>query len=267
MTNPRKYGAAPYSVAVIHGGPGAPGEVAQVAKQLSSLCGVLEPMQTEATIEGQIKELHSLLQQNGKLPVVLAGYSWGALLSFLFAARFPDFVRSLILIASPPLKDSYVPAIMETRLNRLDINGRKLLYRLVETLKNSEGKDKDIALEQLGTFMEKADSFDPLPAGDDDEKLGCQAVIFQTIAGEINELRKNGSLLDSARSIQCPVLAIHGDYDPHPAEGVEKPLASQIENFRFIRLTDCGHKPWLERRARDKFFEILSESIAKAVGK
>ncbi len=54
MKNLRKYGKAPFKVAVIHGGPGAPGEMAPVARELSSVSGVLEPLQTATTIEGQI---------------------------------------------------------------------------------------------------------------------------------------------------------------------------------------------------------------------
>jgi len=37
----RKYGAAPFDVAVIHGGPGAIGEMAPVARELALLFGVL----------------------------------------------------------------------------------------------------------------------------------------------------------------------------------------------------------------------------------
>jgi len=41
MKNLRKYGHKPFVVAVIHGGPGAPGEIAPVARELSSIRGVL----------------------------------------------------------------------------------------------------------------------------------------------------------------------------------------------------------------------------------
>ena len=51
MKNPRKYGSAPFNVAVVHGGPGAPGEMAPVARELSSFRGVLEPLQTATTVE------------------------------------------------------------------------------------------------------------------------------------------------------------------------------------------------------------------------
>ncbi len=263
MTNPRKYGTAPYAVAVVHGGPGAPGDAAPMAKHLSSLCGVLEPLQSETTIAGQIKELHALLKDNGKFPMILAGYSWGAILSFLFASEFPALVQKLLLIACPPFEDCYVPTIMETRLNRLDIKGRKQLYRLIEAFNEAEGNDKDVALSKLGAFFERVDSFDPLPCDANDEALGCQAETFQSILGEFKELREGGALLESAKRIQCPVVAIHGDFDPHPAEGVQNSLTPLIKNFHLIQLSHCGHTPWRERQSRERFFEVLLESLAK----
>ncbi len=59
MKNLRIYGKAPYNVAVIHGGPGAPGEMAPVSRELASGWGVLEPLQTAESLEGQIEELKS----------------------------------------------------------------------------------------------------------------------------------------------------------------------------------------------------------------
>jgi len=42
MKNIREYGIGPFSVAVIHGGPGASGEKAPVAKELALVCGILK---------------------------------------------------------------------------------------------------------------------------------------------------------------------------------------------------------------------------------
>jgi len=57
------------------------------------------------------------------------------------------------------------------------------------------------------------------------------------------ELRKSGKLLKLGKQIKYPVIAIHGDYDPHPAEGVLIPLSSILKYFRFLLLKHCGHKP------------------------
>ncbi len=45
MHNLIKYGTPPYQIAVIHGGPGAAGEMTPVAQELSIDYGVLEPLQ------------------------------------------------------------------------------------------------------------------------------------------------------------------------------------------------------------------------------
>ncbi len=90
MTYLRKYGNSPFTTAVIHGGPGAPGEMASVARELSSFTGILEPLQTKASIEGQIKELKSILKEHGALPVNLIGFSWGCNPKFYLCSSSPS---------------------------------------------------------------------------------------------------------------------------------------------------------------------------------
>ena len=79
------------------------------------------------------------------------------------------------------------------------------------------------------------------------------------------ELGRKGHLVELCEEIYCPVTAIHGDYDPHPSKGVEIPLASLIEDFELIILEKCGHCPWIERNAKDRFFDILKREIKKEV--
>jgi len=65
MNNCRTWGKAPYTVAVIHGGPGAGGEMAPVAREISRSYGVIEPFQTEHTLIGQVTELKKVLADRG----------------------------------------------------------------------------------------------------------------------------------------------------------------------------------------------------------
>ena len=58
------------------------------------------------------------------------------------------------------------------------------------------------------------------------------------------------------------MVAIHGDTDPHPADGVQIPLEAVLKDFQFILLKNCGHKPWIERRAREEFFRILDKELS-----
>ncbi len=259
MEKLRKHGSAPFTVAVIHGGPGAAGEMAPVARELSSITGILEPIQTAKTIEGQVHELRSILAENGVLPVTLFGFSWGAWLSFILAAQYPSFVRKLVLIGSGAFEEKYAADVMETRLNRLSEEERDEALSLMAALNGPSIEEKNGLMERLAKLLSRADSYDPLPHAS--EIIECQYDIYQSIWQEASRLRRSGSLLKMGARIQCPVLAIHGDYDPHPAEGVRVPLSRILRDFRFILLEKCGHYPWFERNAKERFYSILKSEI------
>src|SRR5919198_1314938 len=117
MQNVRTYGTAPFTVAVIHGGPGACGEMAPVARELASDRGILEPLQTATSLEGQVEELRRVLENHGDIPVILIGFSWGAWLSFIVAAHYPALVKKLLLVGSGSFEEKYVSRLQEARLH------------------------------------------------------------------------------------------------------------------------------------------------------
>ena len=223
MKNLRIYGNKPFNVTVIHGGPGAPGEMAPIARELCSAKGVLEPLQTAISLKGQVQELHTVLKENGDLPVTLIGWSWGAMLSFIFTAQYPSFVAKLILIGSGAYEEKHAAGIMEARLSRLSEEERAEAIALMETLNNPAVGNKNTPMAQLGKLISKADSYDPLPHGS--EVLECRYDIYQNVWNQARELRRSGELLELGKKIQCPVVAIHGDYDPHHYQGIKDPLS------------------------------------------
>jgi pimeloyl-ACP methyl ester carboxylesterase len=259
MDNLRKYGNKPFNVVVVHGGPGASGEMAPVARELCIYGGVLEPLQTATSLDGQVKELKTILINHGNIPVTLIGHSWGAWLIFILASQHSSLVKKLILVGSGPFEEKYAIDIMKTRLNRLDEKDKSEVQALMENLRDSVVEDKNAVMTRLEKLISKADSYCSLP--DDSEPLECHYHIYQNVWQEANELRRSGKLLKLGEKIRCPVIAIHGDYDPHPSEGVKNPLSRAIKDFQFILLENCGHKPWIERSAKDRFYEILKEEL------
>ena len=255
----REYGGAPFTVAVVHGGPGAPGEVAPVALELSQTCGVVEPIQTASTLQGQLQELLTVLEETCDTPVVLAGHSWGAMLSFIFAALNPRLVRKLILVSSAVFEEEYAAGITITRLSRLREEERATVQDLFRALADPGNEDRNSTFARIGEYILKADSFDPLPY--ENPVIEYQYDIFESVWMEAEELRSSGELLALGEIIRCPVLAIHGDYDPHPAEGVRRPLSGVLGDFTFVPLERCGHRPWIERAARDRFYDILRQEL------
>jgi pimeloyl-ACP methyl ester carboxylesterase len=264
LANFRKYGNAPFRVAVIHGGPGAAGDVAPVARKLGETRGVLEPIQTAKTLDGQVEELRQVVEQNATTPVVFIGHSWGAWLSSLVTAKYPELVRKLILVGCGPFEEQYVPMIAENRLKRLSQEEQEEYLHLVEMLNKSEAPDSTVSLSRLGELVHKADSYDPIEMPEDPTALDFvddPGEIYQGVWTQAAELRRTGELLRLVATITCPVVAIHGDCDPHPTEGIQEPLAANLKDFRMIILEKCGHNPWCERYAMDTFYELLEHEL------
>ena len=244
---------------MIHGGPGVSGEMVPIARELSSDFGILEPLQTQDTIEGQIQELHNTLISFGDLPVTLIGHSWGAWLSYIFASRYGNVIKKLILISSGSFEEKYSSGLMDTRVNRLSEEKRIYFNELVRELNNPTTKNRNTIFSKLGKIISLADTYKLLHK--DIVKLDCNYEIYQSVWSEASKLRQKGELLKIGKQIQCSVLAIHGEYDPHLSEGVEKPLSQVINNFRFILLKKCGHEPWNEEHAKDEFYKILKSEL------
>lgn len=259
MQNLRTYGRKPFSVAVIHGGPGAAGDMAPVARELAGEWGVLEPWQTATSVAGQIEELRTMLERKADLPVTLIGHSWGAWLSCLCAAAHPALVKRLILVSAAPFNEPDAAAIQATRLSRLSDDERREVQSMMDAMKEPATADKDALLARFGELFAKADACDPVTLASEAQEIRWD--IHASVWKEAAQWRSSGKLLATVRQIQCPVLALHGDCDPHPAEGVQKPLTAALNDFRFILLRDCGHKPWIERRAAETFYQILKDAL------
>lgn len=259
------YGKPPCRIAVLHGGPGAAGEMAPVASELNRICnvGIIEPFQTAFTVNGQVEELKDLLDRDADFPVTIIGFSWGAWLGYLFAARYPSLVAKLILVGSGCFEDRYTGLLDVTRLERLNEDERNEAINLIEKMHWKDDLPEGGALARFGALMAKADTFDPLPPKN--ENIELDTGIFHRVWSEASQLRKSGVLLSLGTRIICPVVAIHGDYDPHPAQGVEEPLSKVLVDFRFVLLEKCGHKPWIERQAKDRFFSVLCNEITTGV--
>jgi pimeloyl-ACP methyl ester carboxylesterase len=267
MINPGKYGEKNYNTAVIHGGPGAPGSVAAIAVELSKDYGVLEPIQTKTTISGLILELHEIFDTHSILPVTLIGHSWGAWLSYIFASSYPSMVKKLILVGAGPFKDEYVPEIEKNRLSRLSETEKSEYIDLSTQLGSGEvivnRDESDRMLKRFSQLVIKSDTYSFLENESEEyNTIPTDALMYNSIWNEASEMRKTGQLISLGKKIQCHVTAIHGDYDPHPAEGVKAVLSKTIRTFEFYLLEKCGHYPWKEKYARNDFYNILRNTMS-----
>ncbi len=253
----RYLGRNPYLATVVHGGPGGIGSAHGLARGLSAYCGVLEPLQSAYSVEGQVEELRQQIGDCGK-PLILIGHSWGAWLAAMVAARYPERIKQLILIGSGALDEKYLPQLEERRLAHLDAAEKEQYFEAIRHLQE-EGTDKDAGLRKLGELADKADTYSPL-----DEVFEIATIdgeMYAKVWPEAAQMRRNGELLALFKKVKCPITVIHGNYDTTPPEAVTESLQQAEIKFTAHILEKCGHTPWHEKYARDKFFLILSQIV------
>lgn len=240
--NCREYGQPPYKAVVVHGGPGAPGCCAGICRGLAGEFGILEHLQEKSTTQELVDELEDVFLRYHLGKAVLIGHSWGAWLSFIFAAMRPQYAGKLILVGCGPFEVKYYPRLVEARSQKV--------------MPPEQQADIDAA-----DLSERNRHYDPdhyclLPDTGDD-MIAFNEAQFKSLLNEALSMRGSGALLNYSAVIQCPVVAIHGKNDPHPWDGVKTPLECRLRDFKMYLLDKCGHDPWNEYYARDEFFSIL----------
>lgn len=245
------HGSSPYSLVLLHGGPGAPGSLEPVAEELSKCIGVIEHLQTKYSIAELISELHDDLKDFKSTPLTLMGHSWGAWFSILYAARYPEDVKQLILAGCPPFKKRYVPLIMEKRLTRLSLQDKDMFLRLLNEMDNGNISDEDFKI--LESLLDSTENYQTVSSS----HLEFDNQMYSKIWKKAEDLRDKGTLSELLSSITVPLFVIHGDCDPHPLSGVIEPLKSRNVNFEVHQLSKCGHYPFNEKYAKDEFYNII----------
>lgn len=262
MTLLRTYGTPPYSIVLLHGGPGAVGYMVPVAQELSSKWGIFEPLLTKKTLADQLTDLKDQILKTCQPPVILMGHSWGAIVAYLFTAEHPDLVKKVILVSSALFNNDCLDEMMQLRFSRMSQEDQQKVSSLTEKLSSNPSLtqgEKNAIFTEFGRIFTIVDSYDLIPAHFEEHFNYIEANydIYKAIFPETVKLRSQDVFLELGKKIDCPVVGIHGDYDPHPVQGIKDPLSKILKDFRFILLENCGHLPWCEKQARSKFFEIL----------
>jgi pimeloyl-ACP methyl ester carboxylesterase len=250
----RVYGDRGPLVLVLHGGPGATGSAAELARALGARCRAVEVWQRRSedgggplTVARHVADLHDHVVACDE-PPALVGESWGAMLALAYAAAHPAAIRGLVLVGCGTFDEaaraeirarlaaSVTPA-MHAALDRLpadDIEGRhQILGRLYDVDALVEPPDPD------------APPFD--------------AAGHHETWDDMLRLQADGTYPAAFAVIRAPVLMLHGADDPHPGAMIRDGLRAVMPQTEYRELARCGHRPWLERAARDAFLAVLGE--------
>lgn len=252
----REYGTGTRPVIVLHGGPGAAGDVAPLARKLGERWRVLEPFQRGSggrplTVATHVRDLDDLVRERCRdSHPVLVGHSWGAMLALSYAAAHPAMPGAMVLVGCGTFSLA-ARAEFETRLEgRLTPVDRAGMDQIIQA-----EADPDRRLAALGRLIQRVYSYD-VEEGPDDVAVDASA--NQETWADMLRLQCEGVYPAAFASIRAPILMLHGRADPHPGLLTSRDLRRHIPHLEYEELSECGHYPWLERRAKAQFFETLN---------
>ena len=260
MINYRLHGSKPYKLITLHGGPGALGELNELSKVLSKEYGVIEHLQTRDTINLLIEDVKNIINKKATAPLTIIGYSWGAWLSILFTAKYQELVEKVILISSGPFEEKDSRSIMDKRVGRLNEKEKIVFFDLSKKF-SEDNNINDEDFKEFISLIEKADSYKLIKRKNDE--LDFHHDLYNKIWKEASNLRKKKVLIKSLQKINSEIKIIHGNYDPHPVDGVIKPLNKLNKKYEFKLLEKCGHIPWKEEYTKDEFYNVLKKMLKK----
>lgn len=256
----RQYGRGVPRIVLVHGGPGAPGELRPLARILEKKGHAsLEPFQSATTIDGQVEELREQLEEAGVKRCLLLGYSWGSWLSILFAERYPEMVERLILVSTPPFTYEESLEINTKRMGRLSEEQRSEVAALIKALDSHSKEERIAAFRSLAFLFKVADSYSLLTDKEYVEEY--QVDTFKSIWSEAEQRRASGALFESFKSLQLPLVFVHGDEDPHPSTAILKMLKGLELDAMYYEIPNCGHSPWIERFGQFRFLSIIENEL------
>jgi len=227
------------SVIVLHGGPGAPFDVDDLALGLAGAFPVLAPQQrgsgdSPLTVARHVEDLRELIAGHRLARPALVGSSWGAMLALAFAAAHPDEAGPLVLIGCGTFDEAARAQF------RAAIGGRK-------------------PGEALPLYY-----YDPLPELPEppvfDERANAETW------ADMLRLQKEGVYPAAFAAIRSPVLMLHGAADPHPGRMILQSLRPWLPQIEYREWERCGHYPWRERAVREEFFAVLKTWLGAAPG-
>ncbi|MFC1705848.1 alpha/beta fold hydrolase [Planctomycetota bacterium] len=246
----------------MHGGPGAPGSVASLARDLAGEFRVLEPLQRRhGDIPLSVAQHVDDLEAVAPGTVALVGWSWGAMLALSYAARHPARVQSLVLVGCGTYGEASRAIYREAIHARLGPSGQARsaeIQRLLMTELDFEERDKFLG--ELGDLHERAQAVDPLPSeGAGEDELPVDAAGHVETWQDVLRLQQEGVEPAAFAAIRAPVLMLHGEDDPHPGPATYELLRRYVPHLKYLGFERCGHKLWRERHAREPFLRELRD--------
>lgn len=240
-------------VILLHGGPGLPDYLGEVARMIADLAPVYRydqrgtgrsPWQGRHTFARHIADLAELLDAWNIPEAVLVGHSYGTNLAGRFCLAHPDRVAAMLLMCGPFVGD-WRAGDQAERDRRMSARQKQRLHELGQVPHRTE--DEEVELLTLSWFTDHADpehGWDWAAQGARRRRPVNWAMNAEL--GKENRADPLDEHLDALHArLPAHVELVGGVDDPRPLPALES-LALRLD-IPLTRIEGAGHEPWLEQ--------------------
>lgn len=260
----RTVGEGP-DVVVLHGGPGAHHDY--LLPQFDALAdgrrlryydqrgGGRSPVDRDVPVGWQehVSDLGALLDEWQLDRTTILGYSWGSLLTMLFATRYPERVERMALVSTAPATREGRREFNETFASR---SRAPEIERERAELRNSSLRDRD-----PDRYRQRM--FELSVAGYFADPSNAQHLTPFRVTGRTQDAVWTGlgdyDLRDELDRLDVPTLMIHGRQDPIPLWTAEETAARL--HAELVIFDHSGHVPYVEEF--DRFRDVLDAFLPR----
>ncbi len=208
------------------------------------------------TLRNLIEDIEGIRKFYKLEKVNLMGHSFGGFLAMHYAVKYPEHIKSLVLMNSAPASSELMMRAIinkQTRYTKEDTAALGELMGSGEFLKANP--------EIVGKFFRIAEKYS---VSDPKFLDAVFAVPFTENTAKnmlmINQLSRQiffkYDIFDLLPRIECPTLIIHGLEDFIPMES-SKRIQKSIRDSELIILKNCAHYPFIE--TPDQLFPLLED--------
>jgi proline iminopeptidase len=195
------------------------------------------------TVDNFIEDLEGLRKHLRLEKMHVIGHSWGAVLAAHYAVKYPQNLKTLILLsayASAEVFTQYFSNIQKNTSAEDSIALKQI--EASEAFKNKESR----TIEQYYRIGVKPFFHNPSLVGRLDLTLSKTTASNQSVVADLL-MRNMGNfdIHDRLSVIKCPTLIVHGDSDPLPVEGPYK-VHKFIPQSKLVVLKNTGHFMFVE---------------------
>lgn len=223
---------------------------------------IRSPCQTDSviTVQNHVEDLEKLRKELKQDKLLLIGHSMGGMLAMNYVDKYPDKVKGLILIASPPAVGT-VQGFMEDE--------KKVLQRwdrpdVIETLKENgleRQKKKDYTFKQKGLWHSITFAAINLHNVSLWKKMKGE-FYYSPKAGMAagQSMNETWDFTEQLKFLDSPIYVIHGDDDFIPISKHSQ-WTEKVEKVELKVVNKAGHISWIDQpeKVKNLIYQYLNK--------